>query len=108
MMERFLITVIAATMAACANPSPTAPTVGSAGVPHRGAPGSQLTSRVNPEDLDTDELLGLTLDHDPFAPGIEMCRTKLRGYQGANGYTSWEIDYYTVAAPETCPAEPID
>ena len=105
MMSRFILTVWTLATVACSNPLPTAPTASNG--PALGTPGSQLTSRVDPNSLDTDELAGLTLEHNPFAPGVQLCRTKLRAYDD-HGVTSWEIDYYTVVAPETCPAEPID
>lgn len=67
------------------------------------------TSRVNPEDFEDSDLEGLTLDHDPWAPGVQMCRTKQREYCSPDGLLcNWEVDYYTVMAPKQCPAEPID
>lgn len=102
MSPRWLI-LVCAISSACSTPNPVAPT--STAVPSAPA---QRTSRVDPNTLEDSVLESLTLDHNPWAPGVSLCRTKLRGYVGANGYTSWEIDYYTVMAPETCPVEPID
>lgn len=105
MMTRTIILAVCALTGACANPNPVAPTAVNG--PALGTPASMLTSRVDPNSLDTDELAGLTLEHDPFAPGVQLCRTKLRAYD-YHGVTNWEIDFYTVAAPERCPAEPIE
>jgi hypothetical protein len=64
------------------------------------------TSRVNPADYD---LTGYTLEHDPHAEGVSLCRTKLREYCSADGSTcNWEIDLYTVVRPEVCPIDPIE
>jgi len=69
---------------------------------------AQMTSRVNPKDFDIDELNGLTLDHNPFDPGVSMCRTMQREYCKADGSSCWwETDYYTVMDPDKCPIEPI-
>jgi len=80
----------------CGCSSPTAPTAVTA-EPAKPVPTSQVLTWPD----------GLTLDHDPTAPGISVCRTKLRGYADGD-LVSWMIDYYTVAAPERCPAEPIE
>ena len=90
----------------CSTPHPTAPT--SALPTSTTVPNSFLTSRVNPSDFDVDELEGMTLDHNPFAPGVSMCRTMQREYCEASGAQCWwETDYYTVEEPDKCPIEPI-
>jgi hypothetical protein len=89
----------------CSTPHPTAPTPPK---PSSFIPAAQMTSRVNPADFDIDELNGLSLDHNPFAPGVSMCRTMQREYCEASGQQCWwETDYYTVEDPDKCPVEPI-
>lgn len=81
--------------------SPVAPTPAVEGV---ALPAPAVTSRVDPDDLPA----GLTLDDDPRAEGVSVCRTLAREYCSADGSAcSSEIDFYTVVAPETCPVDPI-
>ena len=80
----------------------TAPTGGSVLPPAK-------TSRVDPNTLDDSLLEGLTLDHDIWAPGVSLCITKPRTYCSPDGSACHEDrDFYTVVAPEECPAEPIE
>jgi len=104
-MKKLLIALTL--MAGCNGTHPTAPTT--AALPtSTTVPNSFLTSRVNPADFDVDELEGMTLDHNPFAPGVSMCRTMQREYCEASGAQCWwETDYYTVEEPDKCPIEPI-
>ena len=81
----------------------TAPTGGSVLPPAK-------TSRVDPNTLEDSLLEGLTLDHDIWAPGVSLCETRPREYCKADlsECGMWTVDYYTVMAPEECPAEPIE
>jgi hypothetical protein len=101
-----LITIALFTIVGCNQPTPTAPT--SMNKPSSIVPAAIMTSRVNPHDFDIDELNGLSLDHNPFTPGVSMCRTMQREYCDAAGSECWwETDYYTVEDPDKCPIEPI-
>lgn len=72
-------------------------------------PPKQASSRVDPNDLEDSLLESLWLEHDIWAPGVELCVTKPRTYCHADGtQCSDTIDYYTVMAPDRCPAEPIE
>ena len=100
-----LITITLCLIAGCSTPHPTAPT---SPKPSSFIPAAQMTSRVNPADFDVDELDGMSLDHNPFAPGVSMCRTMQREYCEASGAQCWwETDYYTVERPDVCPIDPI-
>jgi len=105
-MRKYFVPVFVALLtSACEGQGlPTAPTA----VDNATAPVSGPTSQVRPEALPE----GLTLEHDPYAPGVSVCRTQPRGYDVTyddvkGPVTVWEIDYYTVVAPVKCPAEPI-
>jgi hypothetical protein len=99
------ITILMVLVAGCGQ-TPTAPTP--MAKPSTIVPAAVMTSRVNPKDFDIDELNGLSLDHNPFAPGVSMCRTMQREYCDAAGTECWwETDYYTVEDPDKCPIEPI-
>jgi hypothetical protein len=101
-MKKLLIALML--VAGCNHPTTPTP----APKPSLSVPDSQMTSRVNPKDFDIDELNGLTLDHNPFDPGVSMCRTMQREYCKADGSSCWwETDYYTVMDPDKCPIEPI-
>jgi len=68
----------------------------------------QQTSRVDPATVD---LSRVTLEHDPMAPGVSLCRTQPRMYCAGDDIDAtceWEVDLYTVILPETCPTEPIE
>jgi len=104
-MKKILIYLTLALATGCTEQHPTAPTLNK---PSQSVPAAIMTSRVNPSDFDIDELNGLSLDHNPFAPGISMCRTMQREYCDAAGTECWwEIDYYTVEDPDKCPIDPI-
>jgi phage baseplate assembly protein gpV len=78
--------------------NPVAPTQYPTSTP----PEPQKTSRVTtwPD--------GLWLEHNPAAPGVHVCRTQPRMYSDAAGQIVWTVEYYTVVAPDTCPAQPIE
>lgn len=96
-MKNLLLTIVLVA-SGCSQQLPTAPT--------QEAPATIRTSRVNPSDYD---LNGYTLEHDPNADGVSLCRTKLREYCTADGSRcDWVVDLYTVMRPEVCPLEPIE
>lgn len=94
-----LTAVILLTGCSTANPVAPTPVVGA----QAPAPAAQTSRVLTWPD-------GLWLEHNPAAPGVQVCVTQPRVYCHATEDRCFDpiLDYYTVLAPETCPAEPIE
>lgn len=99
------VAAAAALGAGCTSPLPTAPTPQPVADTAIAAPTPDAVADVDPVVID---YTGYTFEHDPNAPGISVCRTQPRMYCSPSGACEDEVDLYTVAAPDTCPAQPIE